>query len=70
MDQESQIFKQFLQLKQLTGNIGQDKRSVLEMVFGPSSSSIRNKGIEKGPILFYFLAKNLDIVGLNQPQNG
>ena len=70
MDQESQLLKQFLQLKQLTGNIGQDKRSVLEMVFGPSTSSIRHKGIEKGPIYYFFLAKNLDIVSLNQPQNG
>ena len=70
MDQESQLLKQFLQLKQVTGNIGQDKRSVLEMVFGPSTSSLRHKGIEKGPIYYFFLAKNLDIVGLNQPQNG
>ena len=56
IDQGSQILKQFLQLKQLTGNIGQDKRSVLEMVFGPSTSSIRQKGFEKGPFLLFFVS--------------
>ena len=50
INQESHLLRQFLQLKQLTGSIGQDKHSVLEMVFGPSTSSIRAKGIEKVPI--------------------
>ena len=53
IDQESQVLKQFLQLKQLTGKIGQDKRSVLDLILGPSTSQIREKGFEKGPFHYF-----------------
>ena len=45
INQESHLLRQLLQLRQLTGGIGQDRRSIIEMFLRPSTSSIQAKGI-------------------------
>ena len=44
VSQESQVLSQVRNLKQLMTVIGQDKRSILDLVLGPSTTQIRTKG--------------------------
>ena len=61
--QESEVWSQVRNLKQIMTVIGQDKRSILDLVLGPSTTQIRQKGtIEKPPCTTFILAKKLDIV--------
>ena len=57
VSQESEVLSQVRNLKQLMTVIGQDKRSILDLVLGPSTTQIRTKGtIEKPPCTTFILA--------------
>ena len=59
VNQESQVLSQVRNLKPLTNTVGQDKRSILDLILGPSTTQIRTKGtIEKFPCITFILSKN------------
>ena len=55
VNQESQVLSLVRNLKQLMTVIGQDKRSILDLVLGPSTTQIRTKG-KKVPLHHFHIS--------------